>query len=45
MILRSSRNKEEDFYGGRIGVVGGDLEKRGIMEDRLVYTVFIGGLW
>ena len=39
LILGSGRNEEEDFHGRRIGVVGGDLEKCGIMEDRLVYSV------
>ena len=29
MILGNGRNKEEDFYGKRIFVVGGDFEKRG----------------
>ena len=44
LILGSGRNKEEGFYGRRIVVVGGNLEKRGVMETRLVYRVFIGGL-
>ena len=29
MILGSGRNEEEDFYGRRIVLVGGDLEKCG----------------
>ena len=45
LILGSGRNEEEDFYGRTIVVGGGDLEKRGVMENRLVYRVFIGGLW
>ena len=45
MILGGGRNEEEDFYDRRIVVVGGNLEKRGVMETRLVYRVFIGGLW
>ena len=35
LILGSGRNKEEDFYGRRFDLVGGELEKCGIMEDRL----------
>ena len=38
MILRKSRNEEEDFYGRSFGVVSGDLEGCGMMEDRLVYS-------
>ena len=45
LILGSGRNEEEDFYGRRVMVVGGSLEKRGVMETRLVYRVFIGRLW
>ena len=45
LILGKSRNEEEDFYGRRIVLVGGDLKKRGVMETRSVYRVFIGGLW
>ena len=35
-ILIKGRNEEEDFYGRRFGVVSGDLEGYGTMEDRPV---------
>ena len=36
LILGKSRNEEEDFYGRRFGVISGDLEGCGTMEDRPV---------
>ena len=38
LILGKSRNEEEDFHGRSFGVVSGDLEGCGMMEDRPVYS-------